>query len=294
MTVPRKSKRSAGRRSPAARPAEDASLGDAAKPGAAADSCAAVLLRIRALMRAADPEIVEDRRWGDVPVWSRGGIICTGETYRDKVKMTFAKGASLADPDRLFNSSLDGRVRRAIDIFEPETMNDAALIRLVRAAVALNLEKKAPAAKKAGPRGKAPAAEGAPVRLLAGGNPQIKKGEGASVVDEYIRAMPGWKRAVGEQIDRLIVSVCPTVRKAVKWNSPLYGRDDVGFFLGIHCLTRSVKIAFFRGSSLRPPPPGSSKSPDTRYLDVREDDAIDENLFSSWIRQAITLPGVKL
>jgi hypothetical protein len=97
---------------------------------------------VRGIILKADPEIVEEVKWRGVPVWSHGGIICTGETYKSVVKLTFAKGASLADPASLFNSSMEGNVRRAIDIREGETINEKALKELVRAAVALNLEKK--------------------------------------------------------------------------------------------------------------------------------------------------------
>ena len=102
----------------------------------------ATLARMRALIREADPDVVEEVKWRGVPVWSHGGIICTGETYKSVVKLTFMKGASLADPAGLFNSSLEGNVRRAIDIHEGEAVNEAALIELVRAAVALNLARK--------------------------------------------------------------------------------------------------------------------------------------------------------
>ncbi|HYZ63947.1 MAG TPA: DUF1801 domain-containing protein [Acetobacteraceae bacterium] len=107
----------------------------------------------------------------------------------------------------------------------------------------------------------------------------------------YIAAMPGWKRDVGRRLDALIVRTVPGVRKAVKWNSPLYGVEGQGWFLGIHCFTGYVKVAFFRGASLRPVPPGASKDKDTRYLDISEDDQLDEELVASWIRQASELPG---
>jgi len=102
-----------------------------------------VLARVRALIRAADPEIVEEWKWRGVPVWSRGGIVCTGETYKGVVKLTFAKGAALPDPAGLFNASLDGNVRRAIDIIGGGMVDEGALTELVRAAVALNLAGKA-------------------------------------------------------------------------------------------------------------------------------------------------------
>jgi hypothetical protein len=104
--------------------------------------------KVRGIIHAADPEIVEEWKWRGTPVFSHGGIVCTGETYKSVVKLTFAKGAALKDPAGLFNSSLDGNVRRAVDIHEGEKINEAALKELLRAAVALNLESK-PKAKKA-------------------------------------------------------------------------------------------------------------------------------------------------
>ncbi|HUD41025.1 MAG TPA: DUF1801 domain-containing protein [Dokdonella sp.] len=106
--------------------------------------------------------------------------------------------------------------------------------------------------------------------------------------------MPGWKRAIGRQLDALIVRAVPGVAKAVKWNSPLYGVEGQGWFLGIHCYTHYVKVSFFRGARLRPPPPGQSKSADTRYLDIREDEPIDETRFVDWVRQASRLPGERM
>ena len=108
-----------------------------------------MLAKVRALIHQADPEIVEEWKWMGTPVFSHSGIVCTGETYKSIVKLTFAKGAALKDPAGLFNSSLDGNVRRAIDIHEGEKLNETALKALVRAAVALNLESKKPKAKRA-------------------------------------------------------------------------------------------------------------------------------------------------
>ena len=101
------------------------------------------LARMRALIRQADPEVVEEWKWGDVPVWSHDGILCTGETYKSAVKLTFAKGASLKDPKKLFNSSLEGNTRRAIDIREGETLDETAFKALIRAAAAFNARSKA-------------------------------------------------------------------------------------------------------------------------------------------------------
>ena len=117
------------------------------------------------------------------------------------------------------------------------------------------------------------------------------KADGDAPVQAYIEAMPGWKRDVGRRLDALIVRAVPGVRKAVKWNSPFYGIEGQGFFLGIHCVAKYVKIAFFRGSSLRPEPPVGSKDPDARYLHVYEDGAIDEAQFVAWVKQASRLPG---
>jgi hypothetical protein len=135
--------------------------------------------------------------------------------------------------------------------------------------------------------------DGKPV-LLSGGNPQIAKGYGDAPVQAYIAAMPGWKRGVGRRLDELIVRAVPDVRKAVKWNSPFYGIKGRGWFLNVHCFTKYVKVAFFRGSSLRPPPPGESKHKEVRYLDIHEDDQIDEAQLAAWVTQASQLPGEDL
>jgi hypothetical protein len=148
------------------------------------------------------------------------------------------------------------------------------------------------AAKKAVPRNSKSRPASATPALLAGGNPQIAKADGDAAVQAYIAAMPGWKRDVGRRLDALIVRAVPNVRKAVKWNSPFYGIEEgQGWFLGVHCFTKHVKVAFFRGTSLRPLPPGDSKDKNTRYLDIHEDDPLDEELVVSWIRQASALPG---
>ena len=129
-----------------------------------------------------------------------------------------------------------------------------------------------------------------PVQLLSGGNPQIAKADGDAPVQQYIRAMPGWKRDVGKRLDELIVKSVPNVRKAVKWNSPFYGIEGRGWFLSFHVFTRYVKVTFFRGASLEPLPPGASKDKNTRYLDVHEGE-LDEVQFATWVKQAAALPG---
>ena len=110
----------------------------------------------------------------------------------------------------------------------------------------------------------------------------------------YIAAMPGWKSDVGRRLDALIVRTVPGVQKAVKWNSPLYGMEDNVWFLGIHVFTKYVKVAFFRGASLSPVPPGESKQKDVRYLDIHEDDPLDDAQLAAWVKQASQLPGEKM
>jgi hypothetical protein len=151
------------------------------------------------------------------------------------------------------------------------------------------------AAKPSRPRATATKSKGAAAAtkptLLAGGNPQIAKGYGDAPVQAYIAAMPGWKRDIGRRLDALITRTVPGVSKAVKWNSPFYGVEGDGWFLNFHCFTHYVKVAFFRGTSLRPLPPGASKHKHVRYLDIREDDALDEAQLDAWVKQASELPG---
>jgi len=128
-------------------------------------------------------------------------------------------------------------------------------------------------------------------KLLAGGNPQIAKGDGDAPVQAFIAAMPGWKHDLGRRLDALVARTVPGVQKAVKWNSPFYGIEGQGWFLNFHCFTKYVKLAFFRGTSLRPLPPGESTHQEVRYLDIHEHDKLDEKRFVSWIKQASKLPG---
>jgi hypothetical protein len=266
------------------------------------------LARMRALILEADPEMTEEWKWMGTPVWSHHGNVCTGETYTKVVKLTFAQGARIPDPSRLFNSSLEGNTRRAIDIHEGEKVDARAFKALVKAAVALNgLPAKAGAKAKPGAGDAKPAAraakhganeakpisvrKGEKVVLLSGGNPRIAKADGDAPVQEYIAAMPGWKRDIGKRLDALIVRSMPNVRKAVKWNSPFYGIEGQGWFLSFHVFTRYVKVAFFRGTSLRPVPPGASKDKETRYIDIHEGDVLDEAQMATWVKQAAALPG---
>jgi hypothetical protein len=139
------------------------------------------------------------------------------------------------------------------------------------------------AAKKSG--------EAAGPVLLSGGNPQIAKADGDAPVQAYIAAMPGWKSDVGRRLDAIIVRAVPDVRKAVRWNSPFFGVEGQGWFLNFHCFTKYVKVAFFNGASLDPLPPGESKDENVRYLDIYEDDRLDEQQFAAWVKQACQLPG---
>ena len=129
-----------------------------------------------------------------------------------------------------------------------------------------------------------------PVKLLSGGNPQIAKADGDDLVQAYIAAMPGWKRDLGKRLDALIVRNVPNVRKAVKWNSPFYGVEGQGWFLSFHVFTHYVKVTFFRGTSLRPVPPGGTGK-DARWFDIREHDPFDEAQVATWVKQAAALPG---
>ncbi|ASY70647.1 DUF1801 domain-containing protein [Sinorhizobium fredii] len=156
------------------------------------------------------------------------------------------------------------------------------------AAKELPAVRKAAATKSNGP------ATAANPTLLSGGNPQIAKGYGDAPVQAYIAAMPGWKSEVGRRLDALIERTVPEVRKAVKWNSPLYGVEEQSWFLGIHCFTKYIKVAFFRGASLSPVPPGESKQKEVRYFHIHEDDELDEVQFAAWVKQASQLPGERM
>jgi hypothetical protein len=261
---------------------------------------AETLAEVRRLIHEAAPDIIEECKWikpsnpRGVPVWSQAGIVCTGEAYKQVVKLTFARGASLKDPRGLFNSSLEGNTRRAIDIREGEVLDAEAFKALIQAAVAANLRSSAPRSKSlAGTKARPiKARKSQKVVLLSGGNPQIAKADGDAPVQAYIAAMPGWKRGLGKRLDALIVRNVPDVRKAVKWNSPFYGIEGQGWFLSFHVLTRYVKVTFFSGTYLRPVPPGGTeRSKDSRWIDIYEGDELDEGQMATWVKQAAALPG---
>ncbi|MCB2210488.1 DUF1801 domain-containing protein [bacterium] len=129
-------------------------------------------------------------------------------------------------------------------------------------------------------------------RLLAGGNPQIPKGDGDQPVQAYIHAMPGWKREAGHKLDELITQTVSQVRKAVRWNSPFYGTEEYGWFMNMHCLTKYIKVAFFNGTLLKPLPPIESRKEGVRYFHIFEGEQLDEELLKSWIQQAASQQGV--
>ena len=136
--------------------------------------------------------------------------------------------------------------------------------------------------------------DGGKPKLLSGGNPQIAKGYGEAPVQAWIAAVPGWKSGVWGRLDALIGKAVPGVRKAVKWNSPLYGVEDDVWFMGVDAFDRYLKVSFFRGAALEPPPPVGSKQKDVRYFHIHEDDALDEDRFVDWVKQASRLPGEKM
>ena len=206
-------------------------------------------------------------------MWSQEGVFAVARVLKDKVRLTFPHGANLPDPGKLLTATSSGNDMRAIDLREGDVVEDPALEALVREAVAYS----------GGPAG------GRPV-LLSGGNPQVPKGDGDAPVQAYIAAMPEWKGDVGRRLDALIERNVPGVRKAVRWNSPFYGVEGQGWFLSVHVLTRCVKVTFFRGATLEPPPSGASKDPDARWIDVYEG-RLDEEQMAEWVRQAAAIPG---
>jgi hypothetical protein len=171
-----------------------------------------------------------------------------------------------------------------------KTTKKAAKKKTAKSAKVARKAAKAPHRAKSARRGPHTRAATKPI-LLAGGNPQIAKADGDAPVQAYIAAMPGWKSDVGRHLDALIVRTVPGVRKAVKWNSPFYGVEGQGWFLSFHSFTKYIKVTFFRGTALRPVPPGESKHKEVRYVDIRENDRLNEAQMATWIRQAAALPG---
>jgi hypothetical protein len=140
---------------------------------------------------------------------------------------------------------------------------------------------------------KAPKKKAVKPKLLSGGNPQIAKGYGDDVVQAWIAAAPGWKSDVSARLDALVTRAVPSVKKAVKWNSPFYGVEEGRWFLSLHCFTKFVRVTFFDGAALDPQPKGASKYPQVRYYDIHEGE-LDEKQFTAWVKEASKLPGERL
>ena len=231
------------------------------------------LTEIRKLIHEVVPEVVEEWKWMGSPVWFHNGILAVASARRNKVKLTFVHGAKIPDLNKLFNATLDGNKWRAVELRQGDKVDSTALKALVREAVAYD----------------AKIADGEPI-LLSGGNPQIPKADGDAPVQAYIAAMPGWKSDLGRRLDDLIVRTVPSVRKAVRWNSPWYGIEGNGWFVSYHVFTRYVKVTFLNGASLCHVPPGSGKDKDSRWVDIYEGE-LNEEQMETWVRQAAALPG---
>ena len=239
------------------------------------------LAEIRQLIREVDPEVVEEWKYRGSPCWSRDGTFAVGNAHKNKVKITFTNGAQLKDPGKVFNAGLGGKKWRAIDILEGDRIDQEAMKTLLREAVAYN--------KTHGYMGRKAAAGDKPI-LLSGGNPQIAKADGDAPVQAYIAAMPEWKHDIGRRLDALIERTVPDVRKAVRWNSPWYGVEGMGWFLSYHVFTRYVKVTFTNGMRLDPLPPGEAKDPDSRWINIHEGE-LDEAQMETWVRQSAAAPG---
>jgi hypothetical protein len=183
--------------------------------------------------------------------------------------------------------------RAAAKAAKPRKAAAKASVRKPTKAATKELSTRSATRKAAATKSNGPEVAAKPV-LLSGGNPQIAKAYGDAPVQAYIAAMPGWKSDIGRRLDALIVRTVPGVYKAVKWNSPFYGIEGDGWFLGLHCFTKYIKVAFFRGTSLRPVPPGESKQKEVRYLDIHEGDELDEAQLAAWVKQASQLPGERM
>ncbi|MEQ9497711.1 MAG: DUF1801 domain-containing protein [Deltaproteobacteria bacterium] len=131
-------------------------------------------------------------------------------------------------------------------------------------------------------------------KLLSGGNPQIPKGDGDAPVAAFLDATPGWKQGIVRRLDALIMDAVPKAKKAVRWNSPFYGIEGNGWFVSYHCMTKYIKVTFFQGASMKPPPPETSKQENVRYFHIHEDDEMDDKLITKWMKQAAKLPGEAL
>lgn len=262
-------------------PSPAASEAVAAYIDAAAEPARTRIRTLRSLIRKEAPDAVERIAYG-LPTWHRGENLLHLGAFARHIGVYPGPAAIEAFADELKSFSTS---RGAIQLPHDRDLPVDLVRRIVRWRLEQVTDKRKP-----GPKAKPRASGAKPVRLLSGGNPQIAKAEGDAPVQAYIAAMPGWKRDIGKRLDALIVRNVPNVRKAVKWNSPFYGIDGQGWFLSFHAFTRYVKVTFFRGTSLRPVPPGASKHRDVRYVDLHEDD-LDEAQMAKWVRQAAALPG---
>ena len=282
------------------------------------DDQRAALNRLRRVIQSAAPRAEECISYGLAAFRLDGRALVAFGATRDHCAFFPMSGTTIAShADRL------GRYKTSKGTipFQPDNPLPMALVRLlVKARIAENAAlqtKPRKSATKSPPKAGAPPkakpgareakqsgskvkpikvreGEKAPVVLLSGGNPQIAKADGDAPVQAYIAAMPGWKSDFGKRLDALIVHNVPNVRKAVRWNTPFYGIEGQGWFLGFHVFTRYVKVSFFRGTSLRPLPPGESKQKEVRYLDIHEDDQLDEAQLAAWVKQASELPGERM
>jgi hypothetical protein len=282
------------------------------------DDQRAALNRLRRVIQSAAPRAEECISYGLAAFRLDGRALVAFGATRDHCAFFPMSGTTIAaHADRLGRyKTSKGTIR-----FQPDNPLPMALVRLlVKARIAENAalqtkprksatKSKSPPKAGAPPKAKPGAREAkqsgskakpikvregekAPVVLLSGGNPQIANSDGDAPVQAYIAAMPGWKSDLGKRLDALIVRNVPNVRKAVRWNTPFYGIEGQGWFLGFHVFTRYVKVSFFRGTSLRPVPPGGTvRSKDARWIDIREGDELDEAQMATWVKQAAALPG---
>jgi hypothetical protein len=244
------------------------------------------LSRARALIKQADPEVVEEWKWG-VPVWSHDGLICTGETYKSAVKLTFAKGASLKDPSGLFNSSLGGNTRRAIDLHEGDKIDAGAFRTLIRAAVILNWSgvKATSKPRKPGTANKAAA-------------------DGHAAIEDWIKRWTSKKGSAGgadeemrrivQRVDDLVRRTIPGLHYAIKWRNPFYGLPEQGWIIAVAPYTSHVTVTFFGGADFDPPPPHDPGTPTVeraRYVRLKTLAEAQGPMMRKWIERAGRVPG---
>ncbi len=238
-----------------------------------------ILAEIRDLVWEADPEVVEDSKPMGCPTWSHTGIFAVSTASDDQVRISFANGSKLSDPENLLKYTPKGDTWWAIELNEGDEIDDHAFKELVQRAVTYNIKNKPSYIKEAA----------GPI-LLSGGNPQIPKGDGDAPVQAYIALMPEWKRELGCRIDDLIEQIVPNVQKAMRWNSPFYGVKAKGWFLSYHVFDKYLKVTFLNGASLNPIPSGGGKDPDSRWINIIENE-FDTAQMSDWVRQSAAMPG---